>query len=205
MSYGMRSEQSGTRWVTVSGRARLLSPSIPAILPVSCVWLGMVGTQVANMFDAPVSVSIPVFFGLAALGIGVLLLVFRRRNPSVEVDLDRALLRAGRRTVPLVEIDSARVYAFGKGSRRASALVLMRGKRRAAQVDLRARARPRLSDEQRRMLAEAITASTISMPHNTDDPSGRFAGVNFPFNVTKEEALALVLEPEAPAPTRASP
>ena len=47
----------------------------------------------------------------------------------------------------------------------------------------------------RALLAEALASSSIEIPRDTYDPKGRFARSGSPFNVTREEAIALLLDP----------
>jgi hypothetical protein len=47
------------------------------------------------------------------------------------------------------------------------------------------------------LVAEVLKRTSSVMPTSEYDPSGRFAKYNFPSNVTREEAIDLVLHPPA--------
>ena len=55
-----------------------------------------------------------------------------------------------------------------------------------------------LEPEVAALVQDLLRQSNVQMPVSPDDPKGRFARFNFPTNVTKEEALALVAHPPTP-------
>jgi hypothetical protein len=52
--------------------------------------------------------------------------------------------------------------------------------------------------EARELLAQVLAASSIQIPTDRYDPKGKFARYNFPENVTRDQAVQLVLAPPAP-------
>ena len=64
-----------------------------------------------------------------------------------------------------------------------------------ASVILRGPGGPVIDPRDAAVLASVVKQSSIRMPSSPDDPKGAFARYNFPDNVTKEGALALIAEP----------
>ena len=103
-------------------------------------------------------------------------------------------LIVGRRSTPFADIDTALVEAeYGN-------VDLQFGSAHGTRVVVRVRAgsmsRTRQLDSS--TVLTILRASRIVMPTSGYDPTGRFAQWNFPHNVTREQAIELVLRPPGP-------
>lgn len=113
------------------------------------------------------------------------------RTPAV--DLERGLLRSGRRTVRFEQIDRARIGTLEQlddeyGMR------LFCG-RIDVFVPVRWGSSPTLHPKTRELLLAMLPATSIQMPVDRYDPTGKFARYNFPGYLTRDEAIAFVTDP----------
>jgi len=117
-----------------------------------------------------------------------------RRTP--QLDPTRGVIRSGTKHLALADIDRARIMVldqqlqngivdlqFGASGKLQLAILLR---------DAHGVVAP---ESTRRLLAEVFAATSISIPTDKYDPKGTFARSGSPFNVTRSEAIALVLDP----------
>ena len=189
-------------WQRIGERRRPSRIALTYFLPIlAAVVVGQVAGRIAVR-----GVGDPDWPGLAAAGgtmlawvvagWAVVALVLHRAYRPAAVDLRRGLLRAGRRTVPLTTVTWAKVVVRDESSRSPAALLTFgaEGGPRVA-VLVRDADGTVLPDDQRAVVASALSRTSITVPRSSADPTGRFARYNFPGRVTKEDAIALVERP----------
>lgn len=132
---------------------------------------------------------------VACATVAVALVIARVRTPRVDVDVVGKRLRAGRATVSWSDIDAAELISLESKRKRTLILVLHSGTSLKAPVLLRRANGQALDERTQNITAQIVRESTIAMPSSKDDPTGRFARFNFPTNITKDEALDLVIDP----------
>ncbi|MFP7761046.1 hypothetical protein [Marisediminicola sp. LYQ134] len=120
--------------------------------------------------------------------------IMNRRWPIAEINLDTSELRAGSRVVGLADVDRAMLAAWSVKKVRAVKLRLT-GAGARAEVTVRSRRGALLDDTATRVLAEALRRTAVELPKAKEDPTGRFARYNFPTNITRDEAVAIALNP----------
>ncbi|WP_165069355.1 hypothetical protein [Marisediminicola senii] len=155
-----------------------------------------------NFFDLSSLNSIAAVVALVAAVPVATMFVTNARWPLLEVNLDTSALRSNETVIPLAEINRAQVKARPSKKGLAYQLRLSAGAGRTgtvrAQVTLGDPRTGRLDAYSSRILAEALGRTTIELPVGPGDPNGRFARLNHPTNITRDEAVALVKYP----PTR---
>jgi hypothetical protein len=118
------------------------------------------------------------------------------RHPRAFVNLEESLLRAGRCTVAFSQITTAQLMTGSRNIHDLSLLlVLVSDSGLRAPVLLRERAGHILDPADRASVLRVLGESSIAFPASSTDPSGRFARTNFPRNVDKQTAIALVTDP----------
>ena len=118
------------------------------------------------------------------------------RHPRAFVNLEESLLRAGRRTVAFSQITTAQLMTGSRNIHDLSLLlVLASDSGLRAPVLLRERAGHILDRADRANVLRVLGESSVAFPASSTDPSGRFARTNFPRNVDKQTAIALVTDP----------
>lgn len=145
---------------------------------------------------------------VAGAAVGIVIVVSWLRRRPVEVNLSQGLMRSGRRTTTFDELTEARLGVSTSRIRRIVALTLRTASGVRASVMLRGPGGRVISPRDAAVLTEVIERSNVRMPTSRDDPNGAFARYNFPDNVTKETALALIEHPPdlgdpLPVPPRA--
>jgi hypothetical protein len=121
---------------------------------------------------------------------------FDMRYPRPFVDVERSLLRAGRRTVTFSQITTAQLMTGSRNVHDLSLLlVLASDTGLRAPVLVRERAGHTLDPADRASVLQVLGESSIAFPASVTDPTGRFARTNFPRNVDKQTAIALVTDP----------
>lgn len=122
--------------------------------------------------------------------------LFGVRYPRAFVNLEESLLRAGRRTAAFSQITTAQLMTGSRNIHDLSLLlVLASDSGLRAPVLLRERAGHILDPADRVSVLRVLGESSIAFPASATDPSGRFARTNFPRNIDKQTAIALVTDP----------
>ena len=138
-----------------------------------------------------------VLLGISSLAVASLLVagsaVFFQRG--IFVDAARSRVRVGGKVVAIPDIDRARFVK--QGTDEDTMLVFGRESGPQARILLSADPERELDGASRERLIALLGASGIRMPTSKYDPSGRFAHYNFPENLTRDEAIALVNDPAA--------
>jgi hypothetical protein len=134
-------------------------------------------------------------FAVGGLAVVIGFAVARLRVPQTFVNLGDGLIRARGKTAPFSDITTAELVAGVSKTRRSLVLVLKTTTGIRAPVLVRGWNEKALSPELAALAGEVIRRSNIAMPVSKDDPKGRFARFNFPLNVSKDEAAALVADP----------
>ncbi|WP_144874605.1 hypothetical protein [Microbacterium sp. 1.5R] len=135
--------------------------------------------------------------GLALLAV-ILVVVLRRRSGQPLLSRDGARVRVGKREVPTADLISAMAMPSRwepDATERSLAIVLATAAKTRAVVTLRHRGRMALTDEQTAALAAALEQSQIELPHDKDDPNGRFSRTLYPNYLTKRQAIEMVEYP----------
>lgn len=134
----------------------------------------------------------------AAIGIAIVVMVRWARNANdVQVNRDLRKVRAGRREVDWAAITRAELFAapVWAGTDRTLILILRDDARFHARVHLRHKGALTLTQSETDALSDLIDGSEIAMPHDRDDPNGRFSKSLYPANLTKTEAAELAATP----------
>jgi len=165
-------------------------------LPVQwfCALVGMNVANVVGIFFWPDDKWLRVMLALAAFLFSAVLiaLLAYRATPPVTVDVNSQLACLKRRPVRFAEITTARVAVWGTARNRSVLLTLGTAGRRSGIVMVRDRLNSPLGKQGRAALLALLSASNITMPVSSDDPTGRLAHVNFPGHLTKADVIALV-------------
>lgn len=143
----------------------------------------------------PLWVRVMVLLGVVVLTFAAVPVIGRLRHPQVAVNLADGRIRAGRRTVAFEDLSTAHILVASTPKKRTISLLLEDGAGLRAAVNLRDQDEQPLSDSESRVLLEIIERSDIRMPVAREDPQGRFGRFNFPTNLTKADAIALVTNP----------
>jgi len=175
-------------WMPILGTNLLATTLFPAVLAF----------QLATVFDLPPVWWIPVMLGTGVFTLAATVVAAQILYPRGYLNPETSTVRAGRAQIPYAEITEARLLPSASKKRRALLLVLRTEKKRRATVLLRDAKQQTLEPEVAALVQDLLRQSNIQMPVSPDDPKGRFARFNFPTNVTKEEALALVAHPPTP-------
>ena len=161
-------------------------------------WLALQVFELGVRLPQGVGIATRIFCGLVALAVAVAVIVLfqRWRAPRPFANFDTGEVRFGRRrTVPMSDIVWAQLIVPSTDKARSVSLVFGTEKKDLAAfrlIDQRGRV---LDQSTVHLVAEVLKRTSIVMPTSEYDPSGRFAKYNFPTNVTREEAVDLVLRP----------
>ena len=122
----------------------------------------------------------------------------RALRETPDLNASTGIIRAGRKRLSVAEISRARLLVHSNQLELGEVDLCfgLPGKLELA-VLLRDKNGIVASKSTRALLAEALASSSIEIPRDKYDPKGRFARSGSPFNVTREEAMALLLDPPA--------
>lgn len=149
-----------------------------------------------RVFDwMPFWMRIVIILGVPTIALAAIPVIGRLRHPQVAVNLADGRIRAGRRTVAFEDLSTAHILVASTPKKRTISLLLEDGAGLRAAVNLRDQDEQPLSDSESRVLLEIVERSDIRMPVAREDPQGRFGRFNFPTNLTKADAIALVTNP----------
>lgn len=139
-----------------------------------------------------------VVIGATVIALVIVGAVIARRSRPAWIARDGSALRQGARMVSAAEIDSAMLSCTPWGpdaTERDLLLTLGAPGRFRATVQLRRRGRLALAEAQTTLLTELLAHSSIELPHDEHDPTGRFSKPLYPNHLTKTEAQAVVADP----------
>ena len=162
-------------------------------------WITLEGVRLApidGLDQALKGFWFDVFTAILSLFASAIVQGLRASRRTPQIDPIHAVIRSGTRSIALADIDRARIMVlddqlqngivdlqFGASGKLQLAVLLR---------DAHGVVAP---ESTRRLLAEAFAATSIDIPRDKYDPTGRFARSGAPFNVTRDEAIALVLDP----------
>ncbi|GAA1424181.1 hypothetical protein GCM10009640_19840 [Agrococcus citreus] len=135
---------------------------------------------------------------VAVLTVVTVTLVVARRARPAWIAPDGSAIRQGSRTVPAAEVAWASLSPMPlapDATARSLALALGFQRRGRATMHLRRRGRLALSERETVALLALVERSSIELPHDAHDPTGRFSKSFHPNHLTKAEALAVVAHP----------
>lgn len=192
---GSAGRDDGDGWVRL-GRTPWWAPIVffPPVLPVLIVVDVAVASGISRP-SLPFAARLGIGCGVAVVVVGVTLVVSRLLTRPAMANLAEGRLRSGRATAAFSDIVEAQLRVGTTRTRRSIALVLKSGHGFRATVMLRAPGGRLRTEREAAVLREVVERSSIRMPSSPDDPRGAFARYNFPDNVTKEQALALIERP----------
>ncbi|BDI22384.1 hypothetical protein [Herbiconiux sp. L3-i23] len=174
-----------TGWAGLSTMASVFATMLPIQLGVRFGW------DVGGILGAVAAVI--VLFGGT---FGVVTLVLMRRHPQPWVNRASQQVRFGDRVFAFADFDWAKLRVDGLNrGRRTVVLVAGAGSGPNLVFTLRDVRDKTIPAPVATLLAEVVRGSSIAMPTTSNDPTGRFGHVNFPENVSREEALALIENP----------
>ncbi|MGM1030708.1 MAG: hypothetical protein ACQEWM_12690 [Actinomycetota bacterium] len=136
--------------------------------------------------------------GAVVVAFAILGVVLARRRRPAWIAQDGSALRHGSRTVPAAEVEWASLSStplVTDATARTLALSLGRRRGMRATVHLRRRGRLVLSERETAALLALVERSSIALPHDAHDPTGRFSKSFHPNHLTKHETLAVVEHP----------
>jgi hypothetical protein len=137
-----------------------------------------------------IRVGLPILLALAVLGIAYLIVAERTQPPAI--DVERQVLRIGRKEWGFPEVTGARIELAGGPGDDTLILRFTTTGGESCSVVVSTREGVRLDDAQRDALLALVAGSRIAPPRSKDDPHGRFAHVEFPGHLTLEDTTALV-------------
>jgi hypothetical protein len=151
---------------------------------------------VVSLWGLPVGLFIAGFLGYFLLAF-FLTLAFYRLKPVPQANFSTSDLRMGRTTIAMSEITRAKLLVQEEKKSRTVVLQFGPESKRRARVLYLIRGSDNKADrvERARLVAEVLRRSNVSLPTSPDDPEGRFAWVNFPNNITRDDAIHVVLNP----------
>ncbi|OUE10272.1 hypothetical protein CMsap09_15090 [Clavibacter michiganensis] len=137
-----------------------------------------------------IRVGLPLLLAVVVVGIAYLVVLERTQPPAV--DAARSLLRIGRREWGFAEVTGARIELAGWDGDDTLVLRLTTTGGESCSVVVSTRTGERIDDPQRDALLALVAGSRIAPPRSKDDPHGRFAHVEFPGHLTREDTAALI-------------
>jgi hypothetical protein len=173
------------RWLITA--ASLASAGVLLWWPVGAV------TRLAERALGPsplIAVGLPILLIAAVVGIAYLVVAERSAPPAI--DVARQLLRIGRKEWGFAEVTGARIELAGADGDDTLVLRLSTTGGESCSVVVSTREGVRIDDAQRDALLALVAGSRIAPPRSKDDPHGRFAHVEFPGHLTREDTAALV-------------
>ncbi|MCU1404540.1 MAG: hypothetical protein JWQ43_843 [Glaciihabitans sp.] len=180
------------------GTYRWFTPALILYLPVYLLFANAL-FQGVNIFTAEDRLPSTLWwFGGVFVSLPLLFLVARRlRVGHPFVNFDTNELRRGRRIVPISSIDWARVVVGGRLKNPGFALAFGAGKSFEMTAAIRLGAKRPISAEDRSQLLEVLRRTSVVMPQDKYDPTGKFTKANFPAHLTRDEAIRFVTDPPA--------
>lgn len=184
-------------WVRIpspSTRQRWLLTAASLALAGILLWspVGAVTRLVERAVGATplVAVGLPILLVVAVVGIAYLIVAERTQPPAI--DVARQVLRIGRKERGFAEVTGARIELAGGPGDDTLILRLTTTGGESCSVVVSTREGVRVDDAQRDALLALVAGSRIAPPRSKDDPHGRFAHVEFPGHLTREDTAALV-------------
>jgi len=203
--------------VSVSGASlwRLLwaAPTRPA---GTSFLLALVGVQLALQFGLRVvhvelgDLGFVIALVVLALGVVAAMLFAASRSQTPGLNFDESVVRVGRRTYRFDEVTNAAFLMVPHRTGSSSYLLFGRGAPAAhALVCVRSDREPEITAEERELVAEALRLTNIAIPASKPDPydpTGKFAWMDRPNSLTRDEAVEYVLHTPADGiPVRSAP
>ena len=148
-----------------------------------------------------IALGLPILLVVAVVGIAYLIVAERTQPPAI--DVARQVLRIGREEWGFAEVTGARIELAGGPGDDTLILRLTTTGGESCSVVVSTREGVRVDDAQRDALLALVAGSRIAPPRSKDDPHGRFAHVEFPGHLTREDTTALVDGSGAAEPTAA--
>ncbi|MFT2690742.1 hypothetical protein [Clavibacter zhangzhiyongii] len=184
-------------WVRIpspSTRQRWLLTAASLAVAGVLLWspVGLV-TRLVDIAIGPsplISVGLPILLIAAVVGIAYLVVAERSAPPAI--DVARQLLRIGRKEWGFSEVTGARIELAGGPGDDTLVLRLTTTGGESCSVVVSTREGVRVDDAQRDALLTLVAGSRIAPPRSKDDPHGRFAHVEFPGHLTREDTASLV-------------
>jgi hypothetical protein len=184
-------------WVRIpspSTRQRWLLTAASLALAGILLWSPVGGvTRLVERAVGPsplVAVGLPILLIAAVVGIAYLVVAERTQPPAI--DVERQVLRIGRKEWGFSEVTGARIELAGGPGDDTLILRFTTTGGESCSVVVSTREGVRLDDAQRDALLALVAGSRIAPPRSKDDPHGRFAHVEFPGHLTLEDTTALV-------------
>lgn len=138
---------------------------------------------------------------VVAAGIGavvVALTIRSRRRQTPWATRDGAALRQGRREIEARAVTSVSILAMpwaADATERSLSMTMHATDNFRAVIVLRDRGRLALSERATALLGEVVSRSSIEMPRDKEDSTGRFSKVLYPLHLTKAETQSLISDP----------
>jgi len=161
-------------------------------------WVELRGVRRApsESIDAANGMWFDVITSLAALLVTAVVRGVRSSRAVPQLDIHRGVIRIGAKSIALADIDRARIMVHDQQLQLGDVdLRFGRPGRLEFAVLLRDEHGVVAPEATRRLLAKAFAATSIDIPKDKYDPTGKFARSGAPYNITRDEAIALVLDP----------
>jgi hypothetical protein len=120
--------------------------------------------------------------------------IIRLTTPRPKADVATRRIVLGRKSITFDQIDTARLEVIPGFQRQLGIRFGVTGSIQVVVV-LRVGERLILTSAQRGVVLDMLDESHITMPDSKFDPTGNFARWNFPTNLTKQQAVEVVVNP----------
>ncbi|GAB2451804.1 hypothetical protein HD599_002491 [Conyzicola lurida] len=172
------------------------------------ILLVVTGPQVARMFasndDSTLVTVVALVLAVVVAAVSVALIVAAQRP---RLNFDTSQLRVGRKTIGFADLTTAMSVGLPRGTTTDWSLQIGRGSAAPLLFTVRSTRDPELSDSDRELVAELLRRSSVALPapkSDRDDPTGKFAWMDHPNHLSRDEAIEWVLNtPESGEPVRA--
>ena len=157
--------------------------------------------------------AVVVIYSTVLIAVGIVALVSYLRNPAPEANFATDELRLGKRTIAFAEITEAAFVTVPRRKGIDASLVFGAPIAPRVVVSVASAKSAVLTAAERELVAEILRRSSVAIPvapPDPYDPTGRFAYMDHPNSLTKNEAIEYVLhtpasgEPVREKPTRKS-
>ncbi|QHC69359.1 hypothetical protein [Rathayibacter sp. VKM Ac-2801] len=196
MAAGFRGGRSSsevrlTQWKWFS---RAGAPTERVLIGVSLVAIvgGNLVFDALNPDAVPLAARLAVLVGAFIVLTVLPLVVHAIRRPAPYADLSAKTVRVRSRVTPFASFTTARRIETGR-SKQVVLEVSAPGEK--VLLELRDRLGRVTTDPTQDAIVTFLQGSRVAMPSSSEDPTGRFAHVNFPQHLTREQAIELASHP----------
>lgn len=159
---------------------------------VISIGVGLLLSDLLNPGALPFAARLAILTGAFVLLFVVPLVVHAIREPVPYADLSARSVRVRSRVTPFTDFTTARRVETARSKR---VVLEVSAPAQKVLLELRDRLGRVTTDPTRSAIVAFLEGSSITMPSSLHDPTGRFAHVNFPQHLTREQAVELATRP----------